>query len=118
MMFDELTKDLIVSGRKTVTRRLRKNDNKRPAIPNTWHKLKIDRTPKTYGYIYIISCEKSYLGSLTSYDAIMEGFNSKREYLDYFKQVNNEVNYSTPIWVIRFKYFSAQEVKNLWKSTK
>ena len=77
-MFDELTKDLIVTGRKTVTRRLRKND-KRPAIPGTFHKLKIDRTPKTYGYIYIISCKKGHLGSLTSYDAILEGFNSKRE---------------------------------------
>ena len=106
-MFDELTKDLIVSGRKTVTRRLRRND-KRPAIPNTFHKLKTDRTPKTYGYIYIISCEKGYLGSLTAYDAMLEGFNSKREYLDYFKQVNNAAEYNTPIWIIKFKYFGGK----------
>lgn len=111
MMFDALTKDLIVTGRKTVTRRLRR-DERKPAIPNTIHKLKIDRTPKTYGFLYIISCEKGYLGSLTSYDAILEGFNSKREYLDYFKQVNNKANYNTPIWIIKFKYLSNLEAKN------
>ena len=114
MMFDKLTKDLIVSGRKTVTRRLRKND-RQPAIPNTIHKLKIDRTPKTYGYIYILSCEKGYLGSLTSYDAMLEGFNSRKEYLDYFKQVNNQAKYNTPIWIIRFEYLSNIGGIKRWK---
>ena len=51
-MFDEYTLKQILAGRKTVTRRLRKNNN-RPAIPKTIHKLKIDRTQNTYGYIYI-----------------------------------------------------------------
>ena len=103
MMFDELTKNLILAGRKTVTRRLRKND-KRPAIPNTIHKLKIDRTPKTYGDIYIISCKKDYLFNLTSLDAIQEGFNTREEYLTYFKKTNKTSKPTTPIWVINFKY--------------
>ena len=104
-MFDELTKNLIVSGRKTVTRRLRKNE-KRPAKPNKIIKLKIDRTKNTFGYLQIISCEKDYLGNLKSIDAIKEGFNSKQEYLDYFKKVNGTNYYKTPIWVITFKYLS------------
>ena len=105
MMFDELTKNLIISGRKTVTRRLRK-DHRRPAIPNTIHKIKIDRTPKIYGLIYILSCEKGYLGNLSSLDAINEGFDTRNEYLEYFKKVNGTNAYNTPIWIITFKYLS------------
>ena len=74
-MFDEYTKNKIIAGDKTVTRRLRKNSN-RPAIPNSIHKIKIDRTPITYGYIKIISCEKGTLQKFTNLDAKLEGFDT------------------------------------------
>lgn len=102
-MFDEYTKNQILAGKKVVTRRLRKN-NHRPAIPNTLHKLKIDRTKMTYGSLYIISCEKGTLGKLNNLDAVLEGFNSKEEYLTYFKNINGTDAVNTPIWIIKFKY--------------
>lgn len=102
MMFDKRTLIMILNGRKTQTRRLRKNNN-RPAIPNNIHKLKIDRTPKTYGYIKIISCEKSVFGNITEQDAKEEGFKSVREYVKYFTEVNGKVTKDTPIWIIKFE---------------
>ncbi len=102
-MFDKYTKDKIITGEKTVTRRLRKN-NKRPAIPGKTHKLKIDRSSDTYGYIKILSCEKSFFGDLTEEDALAEGFNSKEEYKNYFLNVNGSVDDDLPIWVVTFEY--------------
>lgn len=101
-MFDEQTLDLILKGKKTQTRRLRNDDN-RPAVPGNIHKLKIDRTSKTYGYIEIISCEKAVFGDITETDAHKEGFKNVKEYTKYFTSVNGEVKKSTPIWVINFK---------------
>lgn len=101
-MFDEYTKDKILSGEKTVTRRLRK-DNRRPAVPDHIHKIKTDRTKQTHGYIYIESCEKGFFGELTEYDALLEGFKSKEEYKDYFQRVNGSVDDDLPIWIITFK---------------
>ena len=102
-MFDEYTKNQIIRGRKIVTRRLRKN-NQRPATPNNIHKIKIDRTPRVYGYIQILSVEKGTLGKLTILDAKLEGFNNKEDYLEYFKSVNGTRAINTPIWIIKFKY--------------
>lgn len=102
MMFDEQTLDLILKKKKTQTRRLRNDDN-RPAVPGNIHKLKIDRTSKTYGYIEILSCEKAVFGDITESDAHKEGFKSVKEYTEYFISVNGEVKKSTPIWVINFK---------------
>ena len=101
-MFDKQTLEMILKGKKTQTRRLRKDDN-RPAVPGNIHKLKIDRSQKTYGYIEILSCEKAVFGDITQKDAREEGFKDIEEYTEYFKSVNGDVNKSTPIWVIKFK---------------
>ena len=101
-MFDKETKDLIVAGKKTQTRRLRKNDN-RPAIPNSIHKLKTDRSPKTWGYIKIISCEKATFKDIKKWDVLKEGFHSLEEYMEYFMTKNGRINKNTPIWIINFR---------------
>lgn len=88
MMFDELTVRKIQRYEKSVTRRLPRKDGHRPAIPGSVHKIKIDRTENVYGYIKIISCEKEKLGCLCDEWAKLEGFNTKEEYLQYFKKVN------------------------------
>ncbi len=106
MMFDKLTKDLIVSGKKTQTRRLRKYGRGRPAVPNHIHKIKIDRTKKTYGEILILSCEEAVFGQITESDAHKEGFSNVKEYTEYFESVNGKVYDDTPIWVVNFKYIT------------
>ena len=103
MMFDDYCIKQIISGKKTVTRRLRNDDN-RPAVPGNIHKLKKDRTNRTYGYIKIMSCEKYVFGNLTTQDDKKEGFNSITEYEEYFLQVNGSVRKDLKIWVIEFEY--------------
>ena len=102
-MFDKLTANMIMKGRKKVTRRLRK-DNNCPAIIGNVHMLKVDRTQKTYGKIFIKNVYPSTLGNLTLIDALKEGFDSIAEYKKYFLKVNGTLNPNTPIWVIEFEY--------------
>jgi len=103
MMFDEFTKNKIVLGKKTMTRRVVRND-KRPAIPNTIHKVKIDRTPTIYGYIRIKSVHKEKLNDITFIDVIQEGFHSRKQYLEYFMKINDITDIDTEVWVITFEH--------------
>ena len=102
MMFDKKTKNLICNGWKVVTRR-KFNPNRRPAIPGTTHKIKIDRTKKVYGKIEIIACYPQKFGDITESDAHHEGFNSLREYKKYFFEKNGFTESNDLIWVIEFK---------------
>lgn len=101
MMFDKLCIEKILNGEKTVTRRVKRN-NRKPAIPGTIHKLKIDRTPKVYGYIKILSCtiEEHILN--VGDDYIKEGFVDKQEFFDYWLNVNFPYC-SDPIWRVEFE---------------
>lgn len=101
MMFDKLCLNLILYKNKTETRRKYK-ENQRPAIPGNIHKLKIDRSPKTYGYIKIDEVTTQKFGEITFQDAINEGFNSVKEYKQYFQEVNGKHNDNDLIYVIKF----------------
>lgn len=103
MMFDNLCVDLIKSGKKTATRRIKRND-RRPAKPGTIHKLKIDRTKDVYGYIFIHKCEaKPYIWILDDEDAKREGFDTAFEFLNYWESVNKDYK-GEWIWVVEFEY--------------
>ena len=87
MMFDKFCINKILNGEKCVTRRLPKG--KRPAIPGKIHKLKADRTQKTYGLILITDCYLSLISDIDNNEAKREGFKSRKEYIDYFMDINN-----------------------------
>lgn len=107
MMFDKYCVDKILAGEKTVTRRIRRSE-RRPAIPGHTHKLKIDRTQKTFGEIEIVKCEPELLSydKMDKIEAIKEGFNSVEEYIKYFNKIN-KTNLTKenciPVWRIRFR---------------
>lgn len=101
MMFDKDTKDMICDRSKNVTRRLY-NPARRPAVPGTRHKIKIDRTPAVYGEIDILTCTPQRWGDLTEEDAHREGFNSKPAYQEYFYTVNALINDDDLVWVVEF----------------
>ena len=102
-MFDKYTVEKILSGDKTVTRRLKRKDGKRPAIPGKLHKIKIDRTPKMFGYIVILECDIVKFGDLTMEDVLKEGFSSIEEYVNYFYSVNGIIDNDEYIWRIEFE---------------
>lgn len=102
MMFDEDTMTRIHYEIKTETRRLY-NPNRRPAVPGHTHKIKIDRTPNTWGEIKILSCEPQRFGDLTLEDARNEGFFSVEEYKKYFYEVNGHISDDDLVWVIKFE---------------
>lgn len=109
-MFDEYCIKKILSGEKTVTRRLRKS-NRRPAIPGHVHKLKKDRTKKFYGYIYIKDLKKETHPIITEKEAKLEGFNSADEYIKYFYKTNKITHHNVvPTWRIEFELI--MEVNN------
>lgn len=89
MMFDKFCIEKILNGEKTVTRRLPSRNGRRPAVPGTTHKLKKDRTKNTYGEIFINNCELTLIADIDDKEAQMEGFSSRKEYIDYFMEINN-----------------------------
>lgn len=103
MMFDKFCVDKILSGEKTVTRRLPKG--RQPARPGKIHKLKIDRTQKTYGLISIRDCYLELVKEIDDDDAKKEGFNTRKEFIEYFMDINNIdiLNDYDLLWVVEFE---------------
>lgn len=105
MMFDKLCVDKIIKREKTVTRRLiNLGSPKRPARPGSIHKLKIDRTKKTFGDILILSCTQEQIKNIDDEEAIKEGFESRKEYIDYFMDVNKLEILNDEDWVWRVEF--------------
>lgn len=105
MMFDDFCIEKILSGEKTVTRRLPAKNGRRPAVPGTIHKLKKDRTKNVYGEILINSCTLTMIGDIDDKEAIKEGFSSRKEYIDYFMDINDIDILSDYdlVWRVKFK---------------
>ena len=103
MIFDEQTVKAIQNGRKCVTRRLPRADGRRPAVPGKIHKVKKDRTDRTYGTILITDCQLVKLSDMNDTEAKMEGFNTVDEYLEYFEKVNKVNNPDQMVWRIEFE---------------
>lgn len=113
MMFDDLTINKIQQDQKDETRRLVRN-NRRPAVPDSIHKLKKDRTNKVYGLIKILDCYQERLGDITEEGAKNEGFENVNDYLDYFEKVNGTKDPDTMVWVVKFKLiFNPLNLTNL-----
>lgn len=110
MMFDAESVYKILKGKKCVTRRLFRADGRRPAVPGSIHKLKIDRTKKTYGYILINSCTETLVKDIDEKEAKREGFNSVKEYIEYFMDVNDIDILSDydKLWRVRFTFIGKE----------
>lgn len=103
MLFDKFCIEKILSGQKDVTRRI--PCGRRPAVPGKIHKLKTNRTKKTYGLILIEECELTLVKDIDDKEAKREGFNTRQEYIDYFMEVNN-IDILTEydlLWRIKFE---------------
>lgn len=103
MMFDKFCVDKILAGEKTVTRRLPRG--RQPARYGKIHKLKIDRTKKTYGLILITDCYLGLVKDIDDEEAKKEGFNTRQEYIEYFMDINNIdiLNDYDLLWVVEFE---------------
>ena len=103
MMFDMYCIEQILNGNKTVTRRLPKG--RRPAVPGKIHKLKKDRTKKTFGLILITDCYLRLVKEIDDNEAKKEGFSSRKEYIDYFMDINDIDILSDYdlVWVVEFE---------------
>lgn len=116
MMFDEQTIKMIQNGKKCVTRRLPRADGRRPAVPGKIHKVKKDRTDRTYGTILITDCQLVKLGDMDDTEAKMEGFNTVDEYLEYFETVNKVNNPDQMVWRVEFELAdNPKHYKNIGK---
>ena len=106
MMFDLYCIEQIKTGNKCVTRRLIKPGGRRPAVPGTIHKLKIDRSKNVYGFIFINSCSQSRIKDIDDKEAQREGFTNRKQYINYFMDINNIdiLNDYDWVWRVRFTY--------------
>lgn len=112
MMFDEKSIELIKSGKKTVTRRVVRNDI-RPAVPGHVYTIKVDRTSNTYGYIHIKKVKQEKWGMINIYRAKYEGFDDVEEYKKYFYSINGKIDNNDLVWVIEFKYIGDKMIEEI-----
>ena len=86
MLFQKEHVDLIISGRKTQTRRIWK---RRMAKPGAIHKCKTARYSKDYfARIEILEVYKERFGNVSEDDAKAEGYLSKHEFTNAFFRIN------------------------------
>lgn len=109
MMMDDVCIDLINQGVKKETRRIKRN-NKRPGVPGHIHLVKKDRTKNVYGKILIIDVYvEDNIYVVDEKHANNEGFNNRKEFIEYWLNVNHGYN-NEEIWVVEFIPLDQEEM--------
>ena len=88
MLFKKDHVELILSGKKTQTRRTWK---KRRAVPGRVHKAKREMLSTEYfAKLLILRVWKEKVGDISERDAMKEGFQNAREFLKVFFEINKK----------------------------
>ncbi len=109
MLFKKNHIELILSGKKTQTRRMWK---KRRAVPGRIHKVKTQMLSTEYfAEILILRVWKEYLGFISEADAIKEGFRNREHFFQVFYDINKKLKYNPDredieVFVVEFKLYN------------
>lgn len=101
MLFAPFSIDKVLSGEKTVTRRLAKSP-KCKYRPGLICSIKINVDSDSLGLIEIVDVKKEVLGQLTSKEAMLEGFGGKQGFYLFWDKLYGNIDFDTPVWRIEF----------------
>lgn len=101
MLFKPEHKDMILSGRKTATRRLWS----RPMVKvGGIYKAKLKLFSKDYfAKIKVIKLYKQRLGDMTQEDYVKEGYLWQYQFIDVWKEINRDYNPFGEVDVVEFE---------------
>jgi len=99
MMFKRELLDLVISGKKTQTRRLHKNllkEKQKYVIKKNWYE-------NTEHYIRITKVYSQKLGDVSEEEARKEGFSSREEFRDAWIRINGSWDSDIVVTVYEFE---------------
>ena len=99
ILFKKEHKEMILSGRKTQTRRIGKKRWKIGSI----HQARLNFQTPFFAKLRILDVYQEKLGDITESDVYAEGYDSIDEYFDVFRNLNGSVDLDELIWVVKFK---------------
>lgn len=93
----------ILTGQKTQTRRVWKGQKRRVKIGSVHLAKTWMFSSKHFAKLLIRNAHKERLGDITEEDALKEGYNSIRDFVQDWKKVNNSHDPDLVVWVIEFE---------------
>ena len=91
--------DMILSGRKTQTRR---NWKKRRAVVGSIHQARTKLFGKPFAYLKILKVKQQYLDEISNEDCIKEGYNNFSEFRIIWMKINSSWDESQKVFVVEF----------------
>ena len=108
MLFKPEHVDMILTGKKTQTRRLWK---KRRALVGSIHQARTELFGKPFAYLKILDVHQEYLGEISDEDCIKEGDYTYESYRDIWKKINKSYDTFQKVWVVEFVLTAYSEKK-------
>lgn len=99
ILFKKEHEKMILSGRKTQTRRIGK---KRWKIGST-HQARLNFKDPYFAKLLITNVYLEKLVDISDEDVYNEGYDSKEEYFNVFRNLNGDIDLDSEIWVVCFK---------------
>lgn len=101
MLFNEKMKEKVLAGKKTQTRRRSK---RQPAEVGKTYKIMQGMRKNSYaGDIEVTRVWRQALGDMSIEDVKAEGFDSRKEFIDYCSELFGYWDSMQVVWVIEFK---------------
>lgn len=98
-MIFQHTCELVLSGRKTQTRRLR-----RPrVVVGRSYAVQPGRGKRSLGRIIVASVWQERLGDLSLEDARAEGYRSREEFFEVWRRIHGLFDPAAEVWVVEFR---------------
>lgn len=98
-MIFQHTYELVLSGRKTQTRRVQRP---RMAVGHSYA-VQPGRGKKSLGRIFVLDIREERLGDISAGDARAEGYRSREEFFESWRTIHGSVDLDAPVWVIEFR---------------
>lgn len=104
MIFRQQLVRAILAGRKTVTRRMQKPGERDCRYrPGRAYAVQPGRTKAAVARILIVDARLEQLAALTYQDARREGFDTQRDFFDYWLELHGHVDPDQPVWRLSFQ---------------
>lgn len=100
-MIFQHTWNLILSGRKTQTRRVMKGDQP-PWVVGKSYAVQPGRTKKAVGRIVVTRIWQEALGDISAADAWAEGFDNREAFFETWTRIHGTFDAGVRVWVVEF----------------
>lgn len=100
-MIFQHTCDLVISGQKTQTRRIKKSD-KPPCRVGQSIAVQPGRGKRAVCRVVVTEVREERLGDITEDDAKAEGRSSRAEYVELWQEIHGGFDPKTLVWVVEF----------------